>query len=551
MLFLAFLIFAAAPNLVAETLDSACAPCHSALYERYRQTPMALGSGPTTSLELAPASYRHAPSRVRYSIERTPAHSLQLRFFRSAEGSLPPLEGTRPLPFFFGSGKRGRTFLFETDGFWYQAPINYYARSHTWEMAPGYAFVHTVALNLSVDEGCLFCHTSGVRPAAPGSRNHFAGRPFADSGITCARCHGNTAAHLASGGKAPIMNPAKLATERRDAICAQCHLEGEVSVLLPGRHPSSFQPGDDLFDTVAYFVHASEGDLDIRAVSEVEALAQSVCKRKSGNRLTCTSCHDPHGTVAPAERVSWYRARCLACHTSPAIAVRHHAEQPDCTACHMPPRPTMDIAHEQSTDHRILKRQPPTDGAENSDLGPAEGSSRLVPVLASRHTPRELGLAYATFARKGDLFSLAKAVQLLRSALEDSPRDPAVAYTLAILLESQGDIVEPAALYARTLQLDPTYPGAAAKAAEAAFRDHDPARAALLLRQAFAQDPADSALALRFASAQCDANDPAAAHHTLEQAIRFTPDSIALRSALSTPCASNQLTSTSPSKPNQ
>ena len=514
--------------------DNACAPCHRDLYDRYQQTPMARASGSTSDRLTSPARYTHTPSQIDYTIDRTPQQTLQLRFLRTAD---PPLSGTRPLPYFIGSGKRGRTFLFATDGFWFQAPINFYTRLNAWEMAPGYSAVHHLPLDLAVDEGCLFCHTSGVRPSAPGTVNQFGARPFTDAGITCARCHGDPAAHLASAGKAPILNPAKLPAPRRDSLCAQCHLEGEVSVLLPDRRPSSFKPGDDLFDSVAYFVHAAQGDLtsrtdlagpdnlSVRAVSEVEALAQSVCKRRSGDRLACTSCHDPHGTVAPDNRVAWYRARCLACHTAPAVAVQHHPEQPDCTACHMPTRPTTDIAHEQATDHRILKRQPSVhDQNLDPDPDPDTPSSRLVPVLTSRHTPRELGLAYASFARKGDIFSLGESVHLLRTALTSTPTDPAITFTLATLLDAQGDTAAAETLYIRTFQLDPLYPGAAVKAADIALRRNDLPRAATLWQQALAHNPTDSAVAQRLASAQCTLNDRAAARHTLEQALRFSPD---------------------------
>jgi hypothetical protein len=37
-----------------------------------------------------------------------------------------------------GSNTRGRTFLFEIDGFLYQAHLNYYAEGKLWDMSPGY-----------------------------------------------------------------------------------------------------------------------------------------------------------------------------------------------------------------------------------------------------------------------------------------------------------------------------------------------------------------------------------------------------------------------------
>ena len=93
-------------------------------------------------------------------------------------------------------------------------------------------------------------------------------------------CHGDAAVHLASGGTAPILNPAKLPPTKRDSICLQCHLEGETAVNLPGRSLAGFQPGENLSDYVTHFVHSGELGPEGRATSQWEALLQSECKKK-------------------------------------------------------------------------------------------------------------------------------------------------------------------------------------------------------------------------------------------------------------------------------
>ena len=50
-----------------------------------------------------------------------------------------------------------------------------------------------------------------------------------------------------------------------------------------------------------------------------------------------------------------YRARCLQCHAT--LAERHHPEQRDCVACHMPRVDSADIGHTAVTDHRILRER--------------------------------------------------------------------------------------------------------------------------------------------------------------------------------------------------
>lgn len=80
------------------------------------------------------------------------------------------------------------------------------------------------------------------------------------------------------------MNPAKLPADRRDAICMGCHFEGRVAIQQPGRSLADFQPGDELSDFVYYFVLTGNTDDRIGALSQTEALAQSVCKRKSADK---------------------------------------------------------------------------------------------------------------------------------------------------------------------------------------------------------------------------------------------------------------------------
>ncbi len=60
-----------------------------------------------------------------------------------------------------------------------------------------------------------------------------------------------------------IVNPAKLPKRARDSVCEQCHLEGEVRILNPGRSWRDFQPGNNLEQTAAvYVVKHDNADFD-------------------------------------------------------------------------------------------------------------------------------------------------------------------------------------------------------------------------------------------------------------------------------------------------
>ena len=52
-----------------------------------------------------------------------------------------------PLTHYVGSNTRGRTFLFQIDGFLYQSPVNYYAARGVWDMSPGYQSLTEMELN--------------------------------------------------------------------------------------------------------------------------------------------------------------------------------------------------------------------------------------------------------------------------------------------------------------------------------------------------------------------------------------------------------------------
>jgi predicted CXXCH cytochrome family protein len=268
-----------------------------------------------------------------------------------------------------------------------KAPINWYGQQKLWDMAPAYQKAREIPMNLPAVSSCLACHTSNSQAPVPGTENKYAEPLFAHSGVTCEGCHGSGGAHKETGGA--IVNPAKLSAERRDAICMECHFEGRIAIQQPGHALADFQAGDKLSDFVHYFVQTGGSGDRIGALSQTEALSQSVCKLKSGDKMACISCHDPHSTPAKAEAASYYRGKCLACHGE-KFGAKHNRKQPDCRTCHMPPVSTFDIAHTQATDHRILRRPlSQVDGAKATE------EPRLLPFAADsgKQDARDLALA--------------------------------------------------------------------------------------------------------------------------------------------------------------
>jgi predicted CXXCH cytochrome family protein len=366
-----------------------------------------------------------------------------------------------------------------------------------------------------------------VQPSLPTARNSFATIPFLQGGIGCSACHGDATAHLAAKGHAPIANPVKMATAARDSVCLQCHLEGDAVVYRPGKSLNQFTVGDDLANTAVYFVRSTGQAGGGRATSQYEALLQSACKRASGDKLTCITCHDPHGSPAPSERVAFYRARCLQCHTSPAMA-QHHAEQPDCTHCHMPRLNTADISHEQLTDHNIQAKPRPS---RDSTPTP-QAIESLLPVGNTTFTDRELGLAYAQMAEHGFPGMDTRALQLLSGAAGAGASDPEMNSRLGYLyqLAGKGDLAR--VYYRKVLEADPYQPSALANLAVMDAASGRVQEAIHLLDRLVSADPSRTTAGLNLAFIECSLGRSAESHALLERLEKLNPDDPQLRTFL-------------------
>lgn len=507
--------------------DAICANCHQKIYKTYKQTLMARDSGWAQN-GLLSGSYFHAASGINYRVfmERGEAW---MSYQRSASGDRPALTGQRRLLAYLGSGDRGRAYLYQVNGQWFETPINYYTPRHSWQMAPGYENAAQMPAALIIDSNCLHCHATAVQPSLPQARNRYAGLPFLQAGIGCSDCHGDPSQHLASLGAGPIVNPGKLEAVRRDSICMQCHLEGAVAVYQPGRSLAQFRPGDDLSKYVVYFEETIGKPGVRRAVSQYEALLQSACKRASGDRLTCMTCHDPHSMPTPKQRVAYYRSKCLSCHTGVEMASRHHPEQPDCAVCHMPTLPASDISHEQVTDHDIEARPMLT-----QHLGTDNSGSSLRLIGGAKASDRDYGLAYAQLARQGNRAAGERALGFLRSAEREGEDDDELHTRLGFLDQLAGDRASAAMEYALALkenQYDATALGDLAVIE--ASSDH-PEQAIRLLQRSVNDDPSRLAAGLDLAFLECKLGQKEQALATLHRLSVIDPDAPEIHTFLTT-----------------
>jgi hypothetical protein len=287
---------------------------------------------------------------------------------------------------------------------------------------------------------CVFCHVGETFPIA-GTLNAYQDPPFRGEGITCERCHGPATEHLRNPAPGSIVNPRKLPPRARDSVCEQCHLNGEVGIPNPGKQLTDFHAGENLEDVYTVYVYqssrASAHPNALTIISQSQQLALSECARKSGDKLWCGTCHDPH--ALPKDSVAYFRDRCLQCHS--ALPASHRKPNQNCFACHMPRLPAGRGGHTILTDHRIAIYTPQELAALRAPSllnGSAAGNDdELEPWRdpPPQFAQRNLGLAYARVGARLESAPLVRrGYQLLSSARNDFPNDP-------VLLRAMGQIV--------------------------------------------------------------------------------------------------------------
>jgi hypothetical protein len=471
------------------------------------------------------ADFTHAATGFRYRVSQD-AGGLWMEFEKAADARL---QGKKGLAYFVGSGAVARSYLLVDDGFLFEAPVAYYSSGAKWELAPSYDKYAYPYLTRPIAPGCLSCHASFLN-VVKGGQNRFGTPPFREGGVACERCHGPGEAHLEKmklgrpEGDAAIVNSAKLAPDRRDSVCAQCHLSGEVRVMHRGATWQSYRAGDRLADSVAVFV-AAGGGARMRVTSHFENLAQSACKRGAGDRLWCGTCHDPHSVPKASSRAAWFRVRCLNCHAENGCketSANRASKSDDCIVCHMPKTPVTDAQHVVYTDHSIPRRPRAAPVGGDAALPPPD--AELVLFGGSAASERDRALAYAIAAgRQPSAVAQTRAMQLLEAAERNSPDDTEVLLYLAEIYRNSGQGERSIPLYRRAIRLDPTQVTASVGLGGVMFERGDFPEAIRLWRDALSKNSGLVLVATNLAMAQWRIGDLLAAESTLRKVIALSP----------------------------
>lgn len=198
---------------------------------------------------------------------------------------------------------------------------------------------------------CLTCHNNpginGIRQTVHGQAN-VPGSPFARGG--CTECHGSSENHLRSMQSPGVVfddgtarfPPSPVAVQNQS--CLNCHETRERVHWSGSEHQVA-----DLACVTCHKIHSGApgalrpaGMPDICVTCHLEKRAQFASRTHHPvpeGLMTCSSCHNPHGSDAPSllAKASVVET-CTQCHTEKRgpFLWEHQPVTEDCTTCHNP-----------------------------------------------------------------------------------------------------------------------------------------------------------------------------------------------------------------------
>jgi predicted CXXCH cytochrome family protein len=308
--------------------SQACQKCHAEIYERWKKTPMA-------NVVRDPYSHPDAiiPDLATNSVARFNRNQVAFvygklwkqRYFTRIGDDYFPLSAqwvvgkTQWLP-----------YMVPPTGDWWAA------------------FYPPDNLQRPTGPTCDGCHSVGYDIHT---------KQVAEWNVGCERCHGPGSEHVVHAARGNILNPAAMDSVAANDTCIQCHSQGRpLTSPIEGKYydwPVGFNVGLRLQDfwkledctlgqtTFLYFPDCTAHKNRMQGNDFV----QSVMYRHG---ITCSTCHDVHGTANYAQLRKPAQQLCLECHgpTSPngphTATLEEHTHHKDgsagseCVACHMP-----------------------------------------------------------------------------------------------------------------------------------------------------------------------------------------------------------------------
>ena len=307
--------------------SAACKTCHDSIYEHWKKTPMA-------------------------NVVRDPR--------QHPDAIIPDLSATNPLvtftavdiAFVYGSKWKQRYFKKVGDDY-YPFPAQWDVTHHQWRAyfvkddwwAPLYPPDNFKRPTSALCDGC---HSVNYDIKT---------KTVAEWNVGCEKCHGPGSEHVLHPTAANIVNTSRQGYVAANDVCIQCHSQGQpLENPIAGRYydwPVGFDVTKKLSDYWKLEEHKL-GEMSFTHFPDGTAHKN----RMQGNDyvtslmythgVTCSTCHDMHGTEYASNLRKPARSLCLDCHGpnspngphAPTLEAHTHHQADsagsECIACHMP-----------------------------------------------------------------------------------------------------------------------------------------------------------------------------------------------------------------------
>ncbi|HEX5482717.1 MAG TPA: cytochrome c3 family protein [Terriglobia bacterium] len=311
--------------------SKACELCHSAIYARWKKTPMA-------NVVRDPRKY---PDAILADFSKP---NPLVKFTKS------------DIAFVYGSIWKQRYFK-KVGNNYYVLPAQWDIKNHQWlpyvvKKGEDWWVPHYPPNNMKRPTGplCDGCHSVNYNVQT---------HTVTEWNVGCERCHGPGSEHVKHPLPTNIINPARLDYVDANDVCIQCHVQGRpLHNPIQGQYydwPVGFHVGLHLQNYwrleqhrlgVTDFFYFADGTAHKNRMQGNDYV-QSLMYRHG---VTCFSCHDVHGTENYAELIKPVSSNqmCLECHgpgspngpyTSTIAEHTHHkpgSPGSKCISCHMP-----------------------------------------------------------------------------------------------------------------------------------------------------------------------------------------------------------------------
>jgi hypothetical protein len=526
-----------------------CGKCHAGIFKSYEQTDMgrSLSAVMPSLLEKLnlPATYFDKKLDRHYEVDLRNGNLFQSESATDANGN-QAFRDEHQLQWIIGSGANVLGGIVSRGGYLFEAPLAFYTKPKSWELAPGYEFAD-LGFSRPILAGCMFCHSGRARPV-PETNGRFANEVFSEAAIGCENCHGPGTAHLQAvakpeshkSGNLSIVNPARLTPEMANNICMACHELGDERVLRPGKTFQDVRPGVPLDDVLSIFMipPTRESPPQRDHLQHYYAMTLSKCYRASAGGLRCISCHDPHVQPSPQEAPAYFDQKCLRCHNERSCTLSLEVRQQtnpadDCVRCHMPKRDIGFIAHSSLTNHRIPTRpdepfpdstfsQTTTSLPDLIHVNPAPGKKDVLPPLVT------LLQAYGELAAYQPNY-VQPYLRILDELQTAEPNDASVQAALGRRDLKNGKPQEAASHLRRCLTLGPPEAVVYGDLSEALYKLGQKEQARAMLQKAIQQDPFNPMFQRTMVFLLIDANQSSQAQAAIDRYLHTFPQDSFMR----------------------